>query len=163
MLSEKRRTFICRNPLIQKMFVFIGVGEKGGSGAGIIAKGWKDNGWKQLPSLREVTHPDRVEMTLFIPTFTGDKTIEKPATAPKTGDKAIEKPATTPKTGDKIGDIMKKTIFDYIVSHPNCKSTDIASCVGLQISQTKWYLNQLTEEGKILPLGANRNRTYCAK
>ena len=71
-------------------------------------------------------------MTLFIPTFTGDKTIEKPA--------------TTPKTGDKIGDIMKKTIFDYIVSHPNCKSTDIASCVGLQISQTKWYLNQLTEE-----------------
>ena len=163
MLSEKRRTFICRNPLIQKMFVFIGVGEKGGSGAGIIAKGWKDNGWKQLPSLREVTHPDRVEMTLFIPTFTGDKTIEKPATTPKTGDKAIEKPAITPKTGDKIGDIMKKTIFDYIVSHPNCKSTDIASCVGLQISQTKWYLNQLTEEGKILPLGANRNRTYCAK
>ncbi len=43
---------------------------------------------------------------------------------------------------------MKKSIFDYIVSHPNCKSTDIASCVGLQISQTKWYLNQLTEEGK---------------
>ena len=168
---------ICRNPLIQKMFVFIGVGEKGGSGAGVIAKGWKDNGWKQLPSLKEVTHPDRVEMTLFIPTFTGDKTIENPAIKQKSGDKTIENPAITQKSGDKtienpaikqksgdkIGDIMKKSIFDYIVSHPNCKSTDIASCVGLQISQTKWYLNQLTEEGKILPLGANRNRTYCAK
>ena len=81
---------ICRNPLIQKMFVFIGVGEKGGSGAGVIAKGWKDNGWKQLPSLKEVTHPDRVEMTLFIPTFTGDKTIENPAITQKSGDKTIE-------------------------------------------------------------------------
>ncbi len=118
---------ICRNPLIQKMFVFIGVGEKGGSGAGVIAKGWKDNGWKQLPSLKEVTHPDRVEMTLFIPTFTGDKTIENPAITQKSGDKTIENPAITQKSGDKtienpaitqksgdkIGDIMKKSIFDY--------------------------------------------------
>ena len=106
---------------------------------------------------------DKTIENLAITQKSGDKTIENPAITQKSGDKTIENPAITQKSGDKIGDIMKKSIFDYIVSHPNCKSTDIASCVGLQISQTKWYLNQLTEEGKILPLGANRNRTYCAK
>lgn len=35
---------VCRNPVIQKMFVFLGIGEKGGTGADVIAKGWKDNG-----------------------------------------------------------------------------------------------------------------------
>ena len=32
---------VCRNPVIQKMFVFLGIGEKGGTGADVIAKGWR--------------------------------------------------------------------------------------------------------------------------
>lgn len=36
---------VCRNPVIQKMFVFMGFGEKSGTGADVIAKGWKDNEW----------------------------------------------------------------------------------------------------------------------
>lgn len=35
---------VCRNPLLQKMFVFIGVGEKAGSGADVIVKGWEGHG-----------------------------------------------------------------------------------------------------------------------
>ena len=56
---------VCRNPVIQKMFVFIGVGEKAGSGADIIRAGWHDNGWQQ-PSLHEHQIPARVETTLLI-------------------------------------------------------------------------------------------------
>ena len=56
---------VCRNPLLQKMFVFVGVGEKAGSGANIISAGWQDNGW-QVPTLAERQNPNRVETTLII-------------------------------------------------------------------------------------------------
>lgn len=174
---------VCRNPLIQKMFVFIGVGEKGGSGADVIAKGWLDNGWKQLPKLREVTHPDRVEMTLFIPSVTDDKlpdSGEKPTTTEKpminslnkvkTDDKLPdngEKPTITSsdieKNDGKIGERTLRVVFDYILEHPNCKTADIAAAINLQLTQTKWYLYRLLDEDKIIAHGANRNRTYSVK
>ena len=47
------------------MFVFVGVGEKAGSGANIISAGWRDNGW-QVPTLAEHQNPNRVETTLLI-------------------------------------------------------------------------------------------------
>lgn len=50
---------MCRNPVIQKMFVFLGIGEKGGTGADVIAKGWKDNGWS-IPTVEEKSNPDRI-------------------------------------------------------------------------------------------------------
>lgn len=53
----------CRNPVLQKMFVFMGIGEKAGSGADIIVKGWKDNKWVK-PLLEEKNEPDRVVLTL---------------------------------------------------------------------------------------------------
>lgn len=54
---------VCRNPILQGMFVLLGIGEKAGSGADIILKGWKDNGWKR-PELVERMRPDRVVLTL---------------------------------------------------------------------------------------------------
>ena len=56
---------VCRNPLLQKMFVFIGVGEKAGSGADIIGIGWRENGWR-LPELIEHQKPARVETVLLL-------------------------------------------------------------------------------------------------
>jgi len=38
---------LCRNPILQKFFIQLGIGEKAGSGADFIVKGWIDN--KQLP------------------------------------------------------------------------------------------------------------------
>ncbi len=54
---------VCRNPLLQKMFVFIGVGEKAGSGADVIVKGWEDQKWAK-PVLNEHIEPERVEMVM---------------------------------------------------------------------------------------------------
>ena len=34
---------ICRNPILQKLFMFLGNGERAGSGADFIKKGWQDN------------------------------------------------------------------------------------------------------------------------
>lgn len=56
---------ICRNPTLQKLFMFLGNGEKAGSGADIIKKGWRDNKWPQ-PVLSERVQPNETEMTLGI-------------------------------------------------------------------------------------------------
>lgn len=54
---------VCRNPVLQNMFVQLGIGEKAGSGADVILKGWKDNKW-EIPVLNELNKPDRVILTL---------------------------------------------------------------------------------------------------
>lgn len=54
---------ICRNTCLQKMFVALGIGEKAGSGADTIMKGWRDNNW-ETPQIQEQYDPDRVSMVL---------------------------------------------------------------------------------------------------
>lgn len=56
---------ICRNRILQKMFIVFGRGERLGSGADIIRQGWKENGWPD-PELHEHygSNTDRVELTL---------------------------------------------------------------------------------------------------
>lgn len=58
-----RMTFaLCRNPVIQKFFIQLGIGEKAGSGADFIVKGWLDNKWGK-PRLEEKVQPDVVMLT----------------------------------------------------------------------------------------------------
>ncbi|MBQ8867663.1 MAG: putative DNA binding domain-containing protein [Bacteroidaceae bacterium] len=54
---------LCRNPILQKFFIQLGVGEKAGSGADYIVKGWQDNRWDR-PHLAEKVQPDVVTLTL---------------------------------------------------------------------------------------------------
>lgn len=54
---------ICRNPYVQRMFVALGIGEKAGSGAEAIMKGWSDNEWER-PVIEECYEPDYVKITL---------------------------------------------------------------------------------------------------
>ena len=53
----------CRNPMIQKMFSLLGYGEKAGSGADVIVKGWMKYNWER-PTIQESVHPE--ETTLFM-------------------------------------------------------------------------------------------------
>ncbi|MBQ3658345.1 MAG: putative DNA binding domain-containing protein [Bacteroidales bacterium] len=65
---------ICRNPILQKMFVFLGLGEKAGSGADIILKGWSENNWER-PVITQHNDPQYVELMLQMPSIspTGTK------------------------------------------------------------------------------------------
>ena len=56
---------VCRNPILQKLFMLLGNGEKAGSGADIITKGWEDNKWS-APVLSERVQPDEIEIHLPI-------------------------------------------------------------------------------------------------
>ena len=56
---------LCRNPILQKFFTQLGIGEKAGSGADFIIKGCDDNKWNH-PIIEEKVQPDRVSMTFYI-------------------------------------------------------------------------------------------------
>jgi ATP-dependent DNA helicase RecG len=53
----------CRNKSLQKMFQWLGVGDKAGSGLDKIRRSWHANLW-QPPSLSETFRPDRVKLSL---------------------------------------------------------------------------------------------------
>ena len=54
---------ICRNPLLQKMFMRLGRAEKAGSGVDKIVSGWTYLGLP-VPTVTEEIHPDYVVLTL---------------------------------------------------------------------------------------------------
>ena len=95
---------VCRNPLLQKMFVFVGVGEKAGSGADVISAGWRENGW-QLPTLVEHQMPARVEATLLIEDLVKQQegeTIQKSGLETESNQKSDQKTGLGRKTIQKV-------------------------------------------------------------
>ena len=75
------------------------------------------------------------------------------------GDKSLMS-AINNKIGDKKTEKYKSLILEYLKTYPNSKTQDISLHIGLKISRTKDYLAELSEEGKIIAHGANKNRTY---
>ncbi len=70
MLVSKQQYFeggesICRNPILQKMFMRLGRSEKAGSGVDKIIGGWRYLGWP-TPVIEEKTRPDYVVLTMNI-------------------------------------------------------------------------------------------------
>ena len=55
---------VCRNQTLQNMFRFLGFGEKAGSGADIIAKGWEDNHWARPVITEHLSLSDYTELVL---------------------------------------------------------------------------------------------------
>jgi predicted ArsR family transcriptional regulator len=66
------------------------------------------------------------------------------------------------KTDDKptIKKDSKTLILEYLLKHKECALSELSEMLGLKATQTKFYLHDLVESGKIIAKGANRNRTY---
>lgn len=78
------------------------------------------------------------------------------------GDKNGDKTAINSDTGDKNGD-KKDLILAFIADNPNSRAGVIADHIGLKASRTRDYLTELVKEGKLVAVGANKNRTYSIK
>ncbi len=141
-----------RNKTLMKMFNLINIGERAGSGVPNIFNVWEQEGWEE-PIIEENFSPDRTTLTLSFRKKKAIKSGDKKV-AIKSGDKktAIK---LTPKTLAKY-----ETILSYMVPGKEYKAEEIGEVLGVKISRTKVYLKQLTEQGKIEPIGGNRNRRY---
>ena len=137
-----------RNSALLKMFNFIDIGERAGSGIPNIFRVWKEEGWAS-PAFEESMNPDRTVLTL-------------PLSPEKIGDKK-----SAIKIGDKnpaIKERVKESIIAYLTDHPEGKTADIAVYIGLRSSRTRDYLRELINEGIIVSEGAsNKMRVYKLK
>ena len=137
-----------RNSALLKMFNFIDIGERAGSGIPNIFRVWKEEGWS-LPSYEESMNPDRTVLSL-------------PLSTTKIGDKK-----SVIKIGDKksaINERVKKSIISYLTDNPEGKTKDISGHIGLGVSRTRDYLRELVDEGIIVAEGAsNKARIYRLK
>ena len=150
---------VCRNPVIQKMFVFLGIGEKCGTGADVIAKGWKDNGWS-IPTVEEKSNPDRIETCLKLEgsingtteTTTKTPTGTTETTTDTTETTTITLPATTETPSDTT-----ETIFKMISNNPKVTAKEIASVCGITEDGVAYHIKKLKQRGRIIRIGGSRN------
>ena len=143
---------VCRNPVIQKMFVFLGIGEKGGTGADIIAKGWKDNGWS-IPTVEEKSNPDRIETCLKLEgsiNGTTETTTETPSSTTETPTDTTEITTETPVD-------TTETILKIISKNPKVTAKEIASVCGITEDGVAYHIKKLKQRGRLIRIGGPRN------
>ncbi len=164
---------VCRNPVIQKMFVFLGIGEKGGTGADVIAKGWKDNGWS-IPTVEEKSNPDRIEtclklegningttgtssVTTEIPADTTETTTETPSATTETSADTTETTTETPSATTETSVDTTETILKIISNNPKVTAKEIASVCGITEDGVAYHIKKLKQRGRIIRIGGSRN------
>lgn len=143
---------VCRNPVIQKMFVFLGIGEKGGTGADVIAKGWKDNGWS-IPTVEEKNNPDRIETC---PSLVNHANIATETSA-KTTETTTETLSNTTETPAKTTGTTTETIIDSIQNNPKITTKEIAAVCGITEDGVSYHIKKLKQMGKVVRVGGSRN------
>lgn len=153
---------VCRNPVIQKMFVFLGIGEKGGTGADVIAKGWKDNGWS-IPTVEEKSNPDRIETCLKLDgningtTGTSSVTTEIPADTTETTTKTPSTTTEIPSATTETSADTTETILKIISNNSKVTAKEIASVCGITEDGVAYHIKKLKQRGRIIRIGGSRN------
>ena len=132
-----------RNSTILKMFNFIDIGERAGSGIPNIFRVWKEQKWSE-PVITEEYNPDRTTLSLGL-SIASDKK------------QAINHEHKT------IFVIQKDLIIDYLTDNPSATTSEISTLLGVSNPRARAVLSKLTAEGIIVAEGANRNRTYKLK
>ena len=133
----------------------MGIGEKGGTGADVIAKGWKDNGWS-IPTVEEKSNPDRIETCLKLEgningtTETSSVTTETPADTTET---TTETPSATTETSADT----TETILKIISNNPKVTAKEIASVCGITEDGVAYHIKKLKQRGRIIRIGGSRN------
>lgn len=89
---------ICRNPILQRMFMRLGRSEKAGSGVDKIVSGWRYLGLP-TPTVKEETRPDYVVLTLELhqePPQEGQETPQEGQEPPQEGQETPQERQVTP-------------------------------------------------------------------
>lgn len=153
-----------RNKTLARTLEKVNVLEGWGSGFQRITSMCQEYGIPQ-PEFLEIGDMFRVNLYRRHESKNGDKS----AINPEIGDKSAinskigDKSATITKNGDKSAINHKNKIVAFLMEHEEARAQEIAAYIGLKISRTKDYLSELVDEGKIIPNGANKNRTYSLK
>ncbi len=132
-----------RNSTMLKMFNFIDIGERAGSGIPNIFSVWKEQKWSE-PILTEKFDPDRITLSL-------------PLSSQKVSIKSDGKKVTMK------SDSQKTAIIEFLTDHPEGTVSELELLLNVKSSRIKQLLYDLIDDGIVEAVGANRNRTYRLK
>ena len=135
-----------RNSAMLRMFNFIDIGERAGSGIPNIFRVWKAQKWS-TPTITESFEPERITLSLQL----SPENIAGEKSAIKIGDKSVVK--------EKV----RETIILYLTDHPEGNTAEIADYLNLGKSRTRDYMKELVDNGLVEAVGANKNRRYRLK
>ncbi len=110
------------NPALVKMFSFIDVGSRTGSGIPGIFRVWNQRGW-QAPVISESFHPERITVTLSIGNAADKETISN---------------------------VQKEMIIDYLTDHVTGDAASLAEVLGVKHTRARRLLQQLAAEGIVV-------------
>lgn len=147
-IDPERFTPYPKNPLLAHFFVNIGRADKLGSGVRNLYR------YTKLYSGGE---PELIEGDIFRTIIPLDLSLNH--VGDKVGDKS--------KPGDKVDDKhvdaagrFLQTLLPYFQEHEWIDTAIACQIAGKSATSVKRYLKQLTEQGILEPLGANKNRQY---
>jgi ATP-dependent DNA helicase RecG len=124
----------CRNRILQRMFLMIGLGERAGSGMAKIQQGWKQTGGKlRLVDSFEPFDQTRLEMEF-------EQAPEKTL-----GETRVKTPEKTP-----------EKILSLIESNPEISIAELGNCLGKSASAIERAIRKLKSQGKLKRIGPDR-------
>ena len=136
-----------RNSVIMKMFNLLDIGERAGSGVPNIYKTWKDQNW-ETPIYSELFEPDRTILTLKI------KKVAIKSSDKKVAIKSSDKTETLKSKN------QKSMILKYAKQQGIIKSVDLLDVLNVGEQRIRKLLLELVNDGSLIAMGSNRNRTY---
>lgn len=122
--------------------MFLGYGEKAGSGADIIKKGWEDNHWP-MPVLTERVQPEETLMTLAI--MSQETSQENTPAVPENH-----------QTSQEIHGTLQK-ILEMVKQDGRITTQEMANRLGIDRRNVTRKIKKLQEEGRLHRIGATKN------
>ena len=141
---------ISRNPVLHKMFSYLGYGKRAGYGLSMINDVWKQKGWV-MPKIEETFNPNRTTLILYVREKIGNSVNETSANY------------TTNYTNDYTKNYIikitktQRQIIKIIMKDPKVKVKGITEKINdITDSGVKWNLKRMKDMGIIKREGNNR-------
>ena len=146
-----------RNSAMLKMFNFIDIGERAGSGIPNIFRVWREQKWN-APFLSESFEPDRITLSLPISPIT----IGNKKATTKSDDKKVTIKSDDKKVTAKTEKQLNAIIY-YLTENPEGTVANFEIILGVKSTRVKQLLYILIEKNIIEADGTNKKRIYRLK
>ena len=141
-----------RNSLIFNMFSLINVGERSGIGLCDVYSICRSNGFTQ-PLLVETVDPDRITLTIEM---SACDTVTNDGTNVADDGTNVANDVTTSHSSYVMTE-LEQSIYDFIVSHANTSTKEIADAIGATMRTVQRGVKELEENKVIKRAGTRKN------
>ena len=147
-----------RNETMLKIFSFVNVGERAGSGMGTIANGWTAGGYAE-PTYEVSYGPDRTTLTLPLALIGEAESKSVEDVLPKVRESARKCAKVREKYLASLS-ANELSVIELIGSESATTSSAIAEATGLSRRGVQNILGRLVRQGAIHQIGAGRSTQY---